>query len=129
VHQAVVERSTTTDSPTPWRTTSSRGRRRDRRRNLAGCCLTNPPRQSRRRRRTARPRRLRLLEEKLHVRKQTRVLESQRNRKRRALFEARDDIDGKRDRLIGEMAGKLEQGVFLRLHPDRGRAIFLPTSQ
>ncbi|MEA3277599.1 MAG: SNF2-related protein [Pseudomonadota bacterium] len=48
------------------------------------------------------------LEEKLHVQKQIRALESQRGQKRRALFDAQDDIDGKRDQMIEEMADKLE---------------------
>jgi adenine-specific DNA-methyltransferase len=49
------------------------------------------------------------LAEKLHVQKQIRALESQRGQKRRALFDAQDDIDHRRDQLIEEMASKLEQ--------------------
>lgn len=52
------------------------------------------------------------LEEKLHAQKQIRALESQRGQKRRALFDAQDDVDRKRDRLIDDMAGKLEQREF-----------------
>jgi hypothetical protein len=49
------------------------------------------------------------LEGKLHVQKQIRALESQRGQKRRALFDAQDDVDRERDQLIEDMAGKLEQ--------------------
>ncbi|MCF6178879.1 MAG: hypothetical protein L3J63_05745 [Geopsychrobacter sp.] len=47
------------------------------------------------------------LEEKLEVQKQIRHLEGQRNTKRRALFEAQDEIDSKREALITEIEGKL----------------------
>jgi len=49
------------------------------------------------------------LEEKLAVQKQIRQLEGQRNNKRRALFEAQDDIDAKREILITEIEGKLQR--------------------
>ncbi len=49
------------------------------------------------------------LEEKLEVQKQIRHLEGQRNTKRRALFEAQDEIDSKREVLITEIEGKLQQ--------------------
>jgi ERCC4-related helicase len=48
------------------------------------------------------------LEEKLSGQKQIRVLESVRNIKRKALFEAQDEIDRKRDALIEEIEGKLQ---------------------
>lgn len=49
------------------------------------------------------------LEEKLEVQKQVRHLEGQRNTKRRALFEAQDEIDLKREVLITEIEGKLQR--------------------
>ncbi|MDY0042292.1 MAG: SNF2-related protein, partial [Desulforhabdus sp.] len=49
------------------------------------------------------------LEEKLEVQKQIRHLEGQRNSKRRALFEAQDEIDSKREILIMEIEGKLQR--------------------
>lgn len=39
------------------------------------------------------------------------ALESQRNVKRRALFDAQDDIDLRRDQLIAEIESKLQQRV------------------
>jgi superfamily II DNA or RNA helicase len=48
------------------------------------------------------------LEEKLFGQKQIRALESVRNTKRKALFEAQDEIDRKRDALIEEIEGKLQ---------------------
>lgn len=51
------------------------------------------------------------LEEKLEGQKQVKALESQRNAKRRALFDAQDEIDSRRDRLIAEIEGKLQQRV------------------
>lgn len=47
------------------------------------------------------------LEEKLAGQKQIRALEVTRNGKRKALFEAQDEIDKKRDGLIGEIEGKM----------------------
>ena len=51
------------------------------------------------------------LEEKLAGQKQIRALEGTRNGKRKALFEAQDEIDRKRDELIGEIEGKLIQAL------------------
>jgi adenine-specific DNA-methyltransferase len=51
------------------------------------------------------------LEEKLAGQKQVKALESQRNAKRRALFDAQDDIDGRREQLIADIEGKLQQRV------------------
>lgn len=53
------------------------------------------------------------LEEKLAGQKQVKTLESQRNEKRRRLFDAQDEIDRKRGELIAEIEGKLKQEVFL----------------
>ena len=49
------------------------------------------------------------LEEKLAGQKQIKALESQRNAKRRTLFDAQDEIDRRREQLIGEIEGKLQQ--------------------
>lgn len=51
------------------------------------------------------------LEEKLSYQRQVRVLEQKRTAKRRELFEAQDAIDRRRDELISEIEGKLEQRV------------------
>ena len=51
------------------------------------------------------------LEEKLAGQKQIKVLESERGRRRRALFDAQDQIDQRRDQLIEEIEGKLQQKV------------------
>jgi len=51
------------------------------------------------------------LEEKLAGQKQIKALESQRNEKRRSLFDAQDEVDRQRDRLITEIEGKLHQHV------------------
>jgi adenine-specific DNA-methyltransferase len=51
------------------------------------------------------------LEEKLKAQKQIRALESQRNDKRRALFDAQDAVDKQRDTLIAQIEGKLSQQV------------------
>ena len=51
------------------------------------------------------------LEEKLAGQKQIKVLESQRNQKRRSLFEAQDEVDRQRDELIAQIEGKLQQQV------------------
>ena len=58
------------------------------------------------------------LENKLAGQKQIKALESQRSQKRRALFEAQDEIDKKREQLITIIEGKLTQatqveGLFL----------------
>lgn len=49
------------------------------------------------------------LEDKLAGQKKVRSLESQRNEKRRSLFEAQDQIDRQRDQLIETLEGKLTQ--------------------
>ena len=49
------------------------------------------------------------LEEKLAGQKQVRAIEGQRNAKRKSLFEAQDEIDQRRERLIAEIEGKLVQ--------------------
>jgi len=53
------------------------------------------------------------LEDKLAGQKQVKALEQQRNAKRRALFDAQDEIDRQRDRLIAEIEGKLQQRTSL----------------
>ncbi len=53
------------------------------------------------------------LEDKLAGQKQVKALEAQRNTKRRALFDAQDDIDAQRERLIAEIEGKLQQRTSL----------------
>ena len=49
------------------------------------------------------------LEDKLAHQKQIRALESERNEKRRSLFDAQDAVDKRRDDLISQIEGKLEQ--------------------
>ena len=49
------------------------------------------------------------LEEKLAGQKQVRALEGQRNSKRRALFDAQDEIDRRREQLIAQIEKKLDQ--------------------
>jgi len=49
------------------------------------------------------------LEEKLAGQKQIKTLEAQHNQKRRSLFDAQDEIETRRDRLISEIEGKLQQ--------------------
>jgi hypothetical protein len=49
------------------------------------------------------------LEEKLAGQKHVKELEKLRNQKRRSLFDAQDEVDGQRDRLIAQIEGKLEQ--------------------
>ena len=51
------------------------------------------------------------LEEKLQFQKQMRSIEQDRTAKRRALFEAQDAIDRRRDELISAIEGKLEQRI------------------
>jgi superfamily II DNA or RNA helicase len=51
------------------------------------------------------------LEEKLAAQKQIRAIESQRNEKRRSLFDAQDRVDKQRDELIQKIEGKLSQRV------------------
>jgi helicase-like protein len=54
------------------------------------------------------------LEEKLEAQKQVRAIEAQRNTRRRALFDAQDDIDRRREQLIAEIEGKLAQKTALQ---------------
>lgn len=49
------------------------------------------------------------LEEKLAAQKQVRALEQQRNAKLRSLFDAQDEIDQRREELIGQIEAKLRQ--------------------
>jgi ERCC4-related helicase len=51
------------------------------------------------------------LNEKLHWQKRQRELEKLRSRKRRELFDKQDEVDNRREELIGELEGKLEQKV------------------
>ena len=53
------------------------------------------------------------LEDKLAGQKQVKALEQQRNAKRRALFDAQDEIDRQRERLIAEIEGKMQQRTSL----------------
>jgi adenine-specific DNA-methyltransferase len=53
------------------------------------------------------------LEEKLAGQKQVKALESQRHTRRRALFDAQDEIDRRRGQLIEEIEGKLQQRTTL----------------
>jgi adenine-specific DNA-methyltransferase len=54
------------------------------------------------------------LEEKLAGQKRIKALESQRNEKRRSLFEAQDRVDQQREELIANIEGKLTQQVDLK---------------
>ncbi len=54
------------------------------------------------------------LEEKLSTQEQIRNLESQRNDKRRSLFDAQDKVDKQREDLIASIEGKLKQTVTLK---------------
>jgi len=54
------------------------------------------------------------LEEKLSGQKQVRALESERNQKRRSLFDAQDDLERRRDELIASVEAKLHQALDLR---------------
>ena len=49
------------------------------------------------------------LEEKLAGQKAVKALETQRNGKRRSRFDAQDEVDQRREELIGDIEGKLEQ--------------------
>ncbi len=49
------------------------------------------------------------LEEKLAGQKQVKALETQRNQKRRSLFDAQDEVDKQRESLIAQIEGKLTQ--------------------
>lgn len=53
------------------------------------------------------------LEEKLAGQKRVKELETQRNAKRRSLFDAQDQIEARREELIGEIEGKLVQSATL----------------
>lgn len=55
-----------------------------------------------------------ILEEKLAGQKQIKALESQRNQKRRSLFEAQDQVDRQREELIEQIEGKLRQKTDLK---------------
>ncbi|MEK7686391.1 MAG: SNF2-related protein [Verrucomicrobiota bacterium] len=54
------------------------------------------------------------LEEKLAGQKQIKALEAQRSQKRRTLFDAQDEVDLQRERLIANIEGKLTQRVDLK---------------
>ena len=49
------------------------------------------------------------LEEKLAGQKQVKALESHRNLKRRSLFDAQDEVDSQREKLIAKIEGKMQQ--------------------
>jgi adenine-specific DNA-methyltransferase len=49
------------------------------------------------------------LEEKLAGQKQVKAFESQRNQKRRSLFDAQDEVDAQREKLIEKIEGKMQQ--------------------
>ena len=51
------------------------------------------------------------LEEKLAGQKQIKVIEAERGKRRRALFDAQDGIDRRREQFIAEVEGKLQQKV------------------
>jgi|CXWL01.1.fsa_nt_gi adenine-specific DNA-methyltransferase len=51
------------------------------------------------------------LEEKLAGQKQIKAIEAERGKRRRALFDAQDEIDRRRGELINEIEGKLQQKV------------------
>lgn len=51
------------------------------------------------------------LEEKLAGQKQIKAIEAERGKRRRALFDAQDEIDRRREQLIAEIEGKLQQRV------------------
>ncbi len=51
------------------------------------------------------------LEEKLAGQKQIKAIEAERGKRRRALFDAQDEIDRRREQLITEIEGKLQQRV------------------
>lgn len=53
------------------------------------------------------------LDEKLAGQKQIKALEAERGKRRRALFDAQDEIDYRREQLIAEIEGKLQQRVRL----------------
>ncbi|MEO8801805.1 MAG: SNF2-related protein [Rudaea sp.] len=51
------------------------------------------------------------LDDKLAAQKQIRALESQRNQKRRSLFDAQDKVDAQRDEMIGKIESRMQQSV------------------
>jgi adenine-specific DNA-methyltransferase len=51
------------------------------------------------------------LEEKLAAQRQIKALETQRNQRRRSLFEAQDRVDAQRDAMIANIEGRLQQSV------------------
>ncbi len=51
------------------------------------------------------------LEEKLAGQKQIKALEMTRNQKRRTLFDAQDDVDNQREKLITEVEAKLQMSI------------------
>ncbi|HBH80640.1 MAG TPA: DEAD/DEAH box helicase, partial [Nitrospira sp.] len=51
------------------------------------------------------------LEEKLVGQKQIKAIEAERGKRRRALFDAQDEIDQRREQLITEIEGKLQQRI------------------
>jgi len=70
------------------------------------------------------------LEEKLAGQKQIRALEATRNGKRKALFEAQDEIDRKREQLINVIEGKLTQQASLTsVFQLRWRITKMPTNE
>ncbi|GGG35556.1 SNF2-related protein [Hymenobacter glacieicola] len=54
------------------------------------------------------------LQAKLEGQKQLKSLEAQRNQKRRALFDAQDEVDQRREELIKEVEGKLKQRISMK---------------
>jgi len=54
---------------------------------------------------------LRELEPKLALHRKAKDLEAERSRKRRALYDAQDEIDGKKEALISDVEARLEQRV------------------
>jgi len=54
------------------------------------------------------------LQEKLEAQKYVKSLEAHRNTRRRALFDAQDDIDRHREQLIADIEGKLGQKTTLQ---------------
>ncbi|MFO7645367.1 MAG: hypothetical protein R6W95_13370 [Desulfosarcina sp.] len=55
------------------------------------------------------------LEEKLAGQKQIKALEAQRNQKRLSLFDAQNEVDRQREKLIATIEGKLQQQIRLQL--------------
>lgn len=51
------------------------------------------------------------LEEKLACQKRIKELESQRNNKRKSLFDAQDEIDERKSSLIGDVEERLQQSI------------------